>query len=253
MHSTQSLQLFTQSINGLIDSKLIMVNQNIESVLKSVASVSVFTNCLVETLKTTNYVNELNRATVTFMGADRRQKKQLKLPIDKNRAFTLVVCLLTEIDCGKRNFLDFLKEYFNANEPTESYDMFVEQILLPFKTIGQYMLKDADPQSFDKQATDRAYDYFQATPVYINSEMLHLVLGAIQSVREFTQEDEILSTEDVNQRLLMCDALTNAMQLKNPKMIKIMWVGFVNTFKLEPQIHQYLNVIRQILRGQNLI
>ena len=143
--NTNELAFFTSSVNRLIEGQLILVDKHIATVLKSVASSPTLCKALSNTLKTMSYATEFSRARVTWTSVEGVKESRLKLPVERNRMFAFVVCLLTEVDCGKRNIMDFLREYYNASDTDGSYARFASEVLKPFKSAGENLLREFDP------------------------------------------------------------------------------------------------------------
>lgn len=250
---SNGLALFTQNVNGLIECKLIMVDKQIENVLKSVASISVLKQCLTDTLQVTSYVTELSRARVIFTNEKGEKVVSLKLPEDYKRLFTFVVCLLAEFSRGSKNILDFLKEYYHRADANDSYALFCETVLKPFKLAGSRLLMSIDPDSIDNDSYMRATSFFSQEPMYLNSDVLHKLLSVVQSVREQIPLLRFENSSEKENARLICDAMTNALQSKNQKLIKICWIGFDSSLKRYSQLEEPIKVLSRLLNQNNLV
>ncbi len=248
-----ALAYFTDSVNSLMEGKLILVDKHIASVLKCVATVPPLCRCLADTLKTSAYVTEFSRARVTWTRPDGTAEARLKLPADRNRLFTFVVCLLTEVDSGRRNFIDFLKEYYYDADSNISYERFINEVLKPFKRAGENILRSVDPDSLDLEAMERAERFFSAEKIYINSETLRTVLSLTEEIRAQLESESFTSEEERIEAVTICNALTNALQLKNPKILRFVWIGFKNTLKTYPSAETALSRVNNILNQLNLV
>lgn len=249
MANRNSLALFSYSVNQLIESSLIMVDKHIAQLLKVVANEPVLTKVLRETLQTTSYVTEFSRAKVVLTRPDGKTESKLKLPNDRNKLFSFVVCLLLEIDGGKRQLIEFLKDFYYDADSNVSFLNFVNSVLRPFKTAGESILKSIDPESFDEGATTKAENYFYGENIYIGTEQMNTMLSAIQEIREIVENAGNLQYVDKVECLTMCDTLVNALHLKNPKIITFCWIGFKNTVKVLPQTSKQVVLLFQLLQS----
>lgn len=228
--NTNELAFFTSSVNRLIEGQLILVDKHIATVLKSVAKSPVLCRVLSDTLKNMSYATEFKRARVTWTGADGVRESRLKLPVDRARQFAFVVCLLTEVDCGKRNFLDFLREYYNAGDNDLSYARFASEVLKPFKAAGENFLREIDPESLDAEYVAQAEQYFASEKMYVNTDVLAEIFSLMEEIR-LILIDQRLSSDDLAEVALTSEYLVNALYLKNPKIIRISFIAYKNALK----------------------
>lgn len=228
--NTNELAFFTSSVNRLIEGKLILVDKHIATVLKSVATSPVLCKTLAETVKTMSYATEFSRARVTWTSVNGVVENSLKLPKDNNRLFAFVVCLLTEIDSGRRNFLDFLRDYYHDANADASYARFANEVLKKFKSAGESILRNIDPDSLNAEFVDQAEKYFSAEKIYIETNTMAAVFTLMEDVR-LTLIDQPLPVDKLNEISLVSEYLVNAMYLKNPKILKVSYLAYKNTLK----------------------
>ncbi len=229
--NSNGLALFTSSINQLIESPLIMVNKQIANLLQTVTRVPALMKTLQETVKTSSYATEFSRAKVTLTRPDGTLECKLKLPTEQTRLFTFVVCLLMQVDSAKLNFIDFLKEYFYQEDSNDSYALFVAEVLKPFKQAGESLLYTQDPYSLDAENVERAEKYFYAERSYISTEALRQALSLVQDVRQAIDQLDFACEEDRIDAVTICNAMSNALHLKNARILSFVWIGFKNTFR----------------------
>lgn len=228
--NTNELAFFTSSVNRLIEGQLILVDKHIATVLSSVARSKTLCRVLSNTLKNMSYATEFSRARVTWTSADGVRESRLKLPLDRNRQFAFVVCLLTEVDCGKRNFLDFLREYYNAGDNDASYARFASEVLKPFKSAGENFLREVDPESLDADYVAQAEQYFSSEKMYLQTNTLADIFSLMEEIR-LILIDQHLEPDDLAEVSLTSEYLVNALYLKNPKIIKISFIAYKNAVK----------------------
>lgn len=222
--ATNELAYFTDSVNSLMEGKLILVDKHIATLLKCVATSQTLCKCLAETVKTMYYPTELSRAKVSWTNSIGVVESRLKLPADRDRLFAFVVCLLTEIDSGRRNFIDFLKEFYNATDNDQSYAMFVREVLQPFKRAGESLLRNVDPQSLSMEFAEQAENFFKAERIYIETTFLQRIFAKMDNIR--TSLITVINKQQQDEFLCASEYLVNAFYLKNPKIIKICLLAY---------------------------
>ncbi|MBQ2804768.1 MAG: hypothetical protein IKC52_06330 [Clostridia bacterium] len=246
------LSYFSECVNNLIDGKLILVDKHIAELLKCVAQTDQLRLCLAETLKTSSYVTEFTRASVSWTKSDGTRACKLKLPAERNRLFAFVVCLLTEVDSGRRNFLEFLRQYFPDADSNESYARFANDVLKPFKRAGEHILKSVDPESLNKDWQKRAERFFASEPVYISTQTLKRLLALTEQVRlEFEQGtglDEVERADVIN----VCVYFIHALNLKNPKILRLAWYALRNTLQSYPLVQEQMQAISTLLQDVDM-
>lgn len=228
--NTNELAFFTSSVNRLIEGQLILVDKHIATVLKSVATSTTLCKALSNTLKTMSYATEFSRARVTWTSAEGVKESRLKLPVERNRMFAFVVCLLTEVDCGKRNIMDFLHEYYKASDNDGSYARFASEVLKPFKSAGENLLREVDPESLDAEYLAQAEQYFASEKMYVETDTLRKIFSLMEDVRLILIDQQLDGTA-LNEVALVSEYLVNALYLKNPKILKIAYLAYKNTVK----------------------
>lgn len=228
------LAYFTDAVNTMIEGKLILVDKNIASVLKCVATVPALCKSLEETCKSMSYVTEFSRARVTWTRPNGTVEARLKMPSDRNRLFAFVVCLLAEVDGGRRNFLDFLKEYYNETDNNLGYEKFANEVLKPFKWAGESILQSVDPESLNAEAISKADKFFHVEKIYIGTDLLKKLLTQVDEVVRLFYIAGVDAQQHFDDVMAACDYFVNALYLKNPKIIKICWIALKSLMELYP-------------------
>lgn len=246
--NTNEIAYFTESVNMLIEGKLILIDKHIAQVLKCVASSKTLCHTLTETTQTMSYVTEFSRARVTWTRSDGVVESRLKLPVDRNRLFTFVVCLLIEVDSGKRNILDFLKEYYNAPNNDLSYAKFTEEVLRPFKKAGEAILTTVDSTGLDAQYLAQAESFFTAEKVYIDAGSLKQILSEMAQARSIVSLLSLSKAEQYEQDTVY-EYLVNALYLRNPKILRVSFLAYKNTLLRYAETVTHLQKIAKLLKG----
>ena len=248
MNNSNGLALFTNSINKLMESPLIMVDKQIANLLQTVTRVPNLMKCLQDTVKATSYATEFSRARVTLTRPDGTIESKLKLPADQSRLFTFVVCLLMQIDSDQINFTDFLKEYYYNADSNASYACFVSEVLKPFKNAAESLLHSQELYIVDTEAIERAEKYFYAEKCYLPNEVLNRLLTLVDGIRQSLTTVNFTSQADYSDAVAICNAMYNALYLKNDKILSFVWIGFKNTLRLYDGFAVILDEIANLLQ-----
>ena len=225
------LAYFTDSVNRLIEGKLILVDKNIASLLQCVATVPALCKCVADTVRTTSYVTEFSRARVSWTRPDGTVESRLKLPVERNRLFAFVVCLLTEVDSGRRSFLEFLKEYYHEHDTNLGYEKFANEVLKPFKQAGEIILRTVDPNSLNVENSMRAERYFNAEKIYVSSDATESLLHQLAVISDVLQRNP--SAESYRAEVLQAvEYFTNALHLKNPRILGASWLALKSLMRI---------------------
>lgn len=223
--NTYEIANFTESVNTLIEGKLILIDKHIAQVLKCVATSPRLCGVLSETVKTMSYATEFSRARITWTRSDGTVECSLKLPQDTARLFSFVVCLLTEVDSGRRNILEFLKEYYNAGDNDGSYARFAEEVLKPFKKAGEALLSDLDPEGLNNHYVEQAERFFKAEKIYVDSQTMSRILSEMEAIRQIAVQSAA-SQSETSEYNAASEYLVNALYLKNPKIISVSFLAY---------------------------
>lgn len=248
--SENDLAMFTQRVNDLLECKYILASKRIASLLKGVVSISVFTESVAACLKNFSYATEFARNRLLVSDGD-GVKAKMTLPVDRLRLFTFVFCLLAEIDSGERDFTKFLSEYF-GDETNESYRKFCAEIIVPFKKAGEFLLREANPDGVDAETAQKGMAYFGAETIYVSSAVYDSVITLLNKVKAKADNDFQGGGDQRAECVEMTDAFINAFLSKNPKLIRIVWIGFKNTLLKVRGFEREVAAIKNILIEANL-
>lgn len=241
------LAYFTDTVNNLIEGKLILVDKNIAQVLQCVATVPALCKCLSDTVHQISYATEFSRARVTWTRPDGTVEAKLKLPAERDRLFAFVVCLLTEVDTGRRNFLEFLKEYYHETDNNLGYEKFINEALKPFKRAGEMILRSVDPESLNTESAAHAERFFNVEKIYIPSKVsteLQNETERVMGIIRFADSYAVLSRDDL---LLACDYFLNALRLKNPKILGVSWLALKSLMQINSVVSESLQKMSQLM------
>ncbi len=250
MADNDILNIFTQRMDELINSHLILAEKSISQLLKCIAATPLFTEVITDTLSSVNYSDEFNNSRITYI-KDGKNRIKFVLPAQKERIFTLVVCLLTEIDTGRRNLLDFLKEYYSDIDDTLSFKRFCDAILIPFKKAGENILKIT---AFDE--TNEIYqteNYFASLTAEISPKQTKNIIIQLDKFAEDLEKQKLIAAAQKQECYLISNALKNAVVTKNLTLAKLFWISFKNTVKANRVNSSYLPKIQKLLADAKIL
>lgn len=247
------LAVFVQRSNTLIECKLILADKAITGVLKFIASCPPLLQCAKSSLEEYTYAQEFVRCRSVVTLPDKSAITRLKPPPTPARIFSFVLCLLTEFDTNKRSLTDFLNDFYPMENPNDSYSAFADQFLRPFKHAGESILSSADPESFNYKQEEIAEKYFNQEHIYISSAASQALLTLIDKLRVRLDYESFFSQQEKQDCFEILFALERALQLKNPKLIRLIWIGFKNTLTRQRIAEPYIKAIYALLVENNLI
>ena len=161
------------------------------------------------------------------------------------------MCLLTEVDSGRRNLLDFLKEYYNDLNNDLSYARFANDVLKPFKSAGEHILSSLDPESVNIQYVEQAEKFFKAEKIYIDTRVLNQLFAEMDAIRRILDEQK-LSEGEAFEVSAVTEYFVNALYLKNPKILAVSYLAYKNTVGRYPTTLKHVKVIVQLLSNINM-
>ncbi|MDE7454262.1 MAG: hypothetical protein K2M64_00335, partial [Clostridia bacterium] len=120
-----------------------------------------------------------------------------------------------------------------------SYARFASEVLKPFKSAGENLLREVDPDSLNAEYVAQAEEYFTVEKAYIESNTMASIFTLMEDVR-LILIDQQLDDELSNDVAVASEYLVNAMYLKNRKIIKIAYIAYKNTLRSIPVASQKL-------------
>lgn len=220
----KSAAIFCSRVDELVDSHLLLFQKALSNLLKCIATTPTFIEALSDSLAHVSYVEEFERSRV-FYFKDGKAHLKFVLPADKYRCFSLVVCLLAEIDEGRRNFLQFLQEFFPDTDDFASFQRFCNGVLYPFKNAGESILL-GERTFLDDDEADSAL-----TSCLTDDDVKQLT-KEIETLCKTINGDSFRSASSRNECTLAAVSLGNAILKRDDETIRQAWVGLKNTAKV---------------------
>jgi len=128
---SEKVQAFYDACTEMTKAKFILADAKISKILKTIVSCPDLVDIIADALNGFNFQNEFSKIQVK----NDLKKICIHLPNDPKKLVAVVFSLLSEIDSHRIDLHTFIFDYFDGNGRTllESYDKFVEDIILPFR------------------------------------------------------------------------------------------------------------------------
>jgi len=124
MNNDFYLENFSKNVDDFINSKFLLVESKLSKFLSNIAKNKLLYALIEVCLKDFNFETEFKVAT---------EGEELVLPSKAEKIVAFVFCLLVEADNKKLDFYKFLKLYFNSKDVEDSFRLFNEKVIIPFK------------------------------------------------------------------------------------------------------------------------
>ena len=124
-------------------------------------------------------------------------------------------------------------------------------MLKPFKQAGEALLYSEDPFSLDADNVERAERYFYAERSYLATDALRQMLSLVEDVRQMLDSLSFTNESERIDAVAICNAMSNALHLKNARILSFCWIGFKNVFRYYPQTQAIVDQLA-ILLQQNV-
>lgn len=142
-----TISAFMSSCDDLINGKFIFAGNKVANILKAINESPELYEVISECLKEFNYEKEFGRAKIKLP----TKKGTFKMPEENTIKIPLVFCMLVEIQENKIDFKQFLADYFDTDEDRTQFEVFAEQVIVPFKDAIAYLFDIEGQNKFKPQ------------------------------------------------------------------------------------------------------
>ncbi len=122
---------FVSSCEDMINGKFILADVKITKILNMIAESDELYRFISECLMNYDFSREYHRAEVK----NTLNNGSFVAPTEPSKLVAFVFCLLVECDAKRIDFYSFINENFKAENRTDAYQNFANQLLVPFKDI----------------------------------------------------------------------------------------------------------------------
>jgi|AGTN01.1.fsa_nt_gi hypothetical protein len=241
MEKIAAVKKFEEAIGVFYSSRLIIVEQAVSRLLETIASTPELYAVVDECAKSSDYKKEYNKA-INRDGVG----GIFTLPPNRRQIVTLVTGLLLDFDNKNLSVVDFVTGYFPSGTSHASYLSFCENVIEPYSEAFIYLL-EGEPAELTKVMSEELAiipfpDKAKEDADFWLSSLLDSVLGD-------NQTPEILRREYAE----MIKGLLYVSDLRNPLLIKIVWLGLKNTLASKRPPYRELKEIEMVLKGYGVI
>ena len=232
-----SINAFMNSCDDLINGKFIFAGNKVANILKSINESPELYEVISECLKDFNYEKEFGRAKVKLP----TKKGNFKMPEDNTSIIPLVFCMLVEIQENKIDFKQFLADYFDTNEEKSQFELFADEVIVPFKGAiaylfdieGQNKFKEKEPQPEEKVQEKVAGEVPNKTEAYFQ-EVDEICSDILDNLEYIKVKEELV--DDIN---YLISNIKNAIEQKNVKTTNALVIGLCYILKQVKKIRFY--------------
>ena len=154
---------FIAGCNDMINGKFILADIKISKILNMIAQSSELYNFVKDCIFDFDFSKEFHRAEVK----NRLNNGSFATPSAPNTLVAFVFCLLVECDAKRIDFYNFINENFPASSKTESYQLFANNLLVPFRdTISVHFNFEDNSQEKLSSMTQSYKQDLQIEPIF---------------------------------------------------------------------------------------
>ncbi len=215
-YQSEAMCAFAAQCDELMSSKLIMSNQKIRMLLKCLAYYDELREVIDDCKFNFDYKDEYTRAIVNIGTVS-----VFRLPASPRKKVALVVCLLLDFDEPRRNFVQFLQDYFdfNADDRNAAYFAFCKNVIIPFKEAMLYLLSEGGKNEAIEEKEIKKIKVSTA----ISEQTDYYIRTAVETVNSSRLDDAV--RKDI---IFMLDNLKIVLDIRDAQLIKAYWIGLKN-------------------------
>ena len=247
-----SINAFMNSCDDLINGKFIFAGNKVANILKAINESPELYEVISECLKDFNYEKEFGRAKIKLP----TKKGNFKMPEEYTSKIPLVFCMLVEIQENKIDFKQFLADYFDTSEEKSQFEVFAEEVIVPFKNAMAYLFDIEGQNKFKEEPAKEEKTVIKAEPkkdavdgnpsktdVYF--EELNGICSDILSDLEYIKVKEDIK-DDIT---YLIENLKKAVEDKNTKHSNALVIGLCYVLKQVRKLRFYETELRMAMES----
>jgi len=253
---------FESACRELVSAKYILADKKISKLLQTIAKNSRLYTLVGECMIDFDFKSEFIKSKGNFVPT------KLTLPFERKKIVAFVFCLLLSFDTNQTDLKKFLHTfYFRHNGPTEEFEAFAEEAILPFSmAVAKIYYNEPDdtiPQGFqaqeqfeapievaDKMPYASEQTYSQARAGYFATEQINEMLDNVREMICTVARDSSLEPQEREELLLLCEGLEQAITLGAQKPIRTMFIALKYTIRastLYKKLEQNCTILDMII------
>lgn len=224
MEVNEQYQAFCDACDDLKDSKIILADAKVSKILRSIVSCPSLVEIVGDALVGYNFDSELSK----YEGTDLEGNSKINLPAEPYRVIAFVFSLLTEIDSRRVDLQEFVHQFFNEENLTESFNRFNEELIEPFKNflcewVGFKKQKpddnDTDETVCKCEASEDLQDDKDVDNLFDDLAMI------LNQIKETVNLDSKIKQDRVDELNITIDALLAVLEMKNLKIMNALLIS----------------------------
>ena len=242
---------FERACKALIETKYILADKKISALLQVIAKHQNLYSLIDGCMQGFDFKSAFHTAQIEIGNT-----VGLGMPRKRRDLIAFVFCLLLSFDTGQTDLRKFLHTfYYNGTSPSEEFEIFVRQAVVPFCTsiLKEYFSASGNAggaavgAAHQAVAQEQAYDDYGITydgtepvemPTQLDDTAIASILSSTREIIGIVARDAILSMPDREELLLMCEAFEQAVQIGAFKAIRTMYIALKYTIKCSPIIRR---------------
>ncbi|MCQ2603234.1 MAG: hypothetical protein MJ193_04830 [Clostridia bacterium] len=213
-YNSEGISALVKVVDDIQNTKLNFIDKKIKSLLKCLAYYDEFKAVLQYVYKGFNYENEMRKAQIRI-----GERYAFHLPKNDTALVALVSGLLVEADEGNLDIITFVATYFPASTNQESFNLFFDSVLEPFKLALVRLVINGIQEEvvFVEPSVELA-------PTGLTEQMHSLLSKFVKDVNEAQISDDARS----NLRMQL-EGFAIALDNRDAKIIRAIWIGLKAT------------------------
>lgn len=207
MYQGEGINALVCAVEDLKNSSFIYIEPSLGKLLKCLAYYDEFKTVLTECMRGFNYELEKQQAMSRM-----KETYVLRLPSDEKRKVAFVANLLMEFDVGDMDTVTFADRYFPSSSRQESFNMFVEGVIEPFKLALVDLVWNGVPAK-----SARSVEFSNSG---VNQQVEHLIVKLLDDVKL-----KVVDDGERAQFVTMIEGLAAALDQHDALMIRAIWTG----------------------------
>lgn len=243
----EGLPLLREKVDNIKTNKLLMSQNTILSLLRSIVDDSL----LIQILKTSNenvdYAEEYKKACNLLPSGN-----IFNLPTNPKKIVSLVTGLLYEFAEGTVSISKFLKDFFPAENTTESFDKFCEDVF----TVYVRAFKDVKEGRYEDDL--KIDENIINEPIKMNIPQISDVVKEqinpyLRLIHESVLENDNIEEKDREDILYVMQGLNYAIDVFNAKIVATIWIGFKSMMAKVDTTKSYITAVDDILKTYGVL
>lgn len=229
MNTNEQYQAFYDACQELKDSKIILADSKVSKLLRAVVSCPSLVEIVGDAMVGYNFTAEMDK----YVSSDLEGNQQINLPAEPYRVIAFVFCLLTEFDTNHLDLQEFVHQYFYADNLTESFERFNNEIITPFRDnlcewVGFKKKKTEDnPMNETETVCNCEANEGQQSNQDIDNLFDDLVM-ILNQIKETINLDSRVKKDRLDELNITIDALLLTLEMKNLRIMNALLISLNN-------------------------